>query len=718
MNRNTPRSGLTFCTIVSTNALAQARTLAGTLRVHHPDASLFVLLLDRPDGVIRPAAEAFTLLCLENLAGVDSPRHRFLAPPAELRGAVKPAWLLHLFENYGIRKLVYCPADLLLVKSVRRLEALLDRYPIIQGPDLTDDDEPTNRDSEPPALLALARGATAAAFLDGWKQRVEHGDVSPLAGVEPSWREVLPGSLRRLSIAAAGPYTWTTFDNGVVITDLMRRCYRQLDANAAATFGDPFVTTGRSFFAWLTSFGDSNLPPLLQAVYDERPDVRFHFPDVAGKDRNAFLHWMVTMGVRDYRFEPALLAAVAAPRAPAAVAAASAASITAGCYCPVSEPFGVNVLGLLQSEKGVGEHCRATARSLAAARIPMALNNYVDPGSANVDTSHTTFSTDNPYPINLVHINAVETPGLARAIPWYFKGRYNIGYWNWELEWFPEDWRGSFQFFDEIWAPSTFSQQSYQRRSPIPVHWLPIAVALPPCPRPRTVRRDRFGLARDAFVFLFAFDFHSLFARKNPLAAIEAFRRAFPRRRDVVLALKLHHGESAPLEFAEVVNACRGQANIRLFREVLCRDEMVGLLRLCDAYVGLHRSEGYGLPLVEAMALGKPVIATNYSGNVDFMNDSNSLPVRYRLVKLEQDYGPYRRGAVWAEPDVNHAAEQMRRVVEQPQFVAALAARARADVARTLSPQAVGERMRQRLLAVVQERTAVNDARFAARLAA
>jgi glycosyltransferase involved in cell wall biosynthesis len=571
------------------------------------------------------------------------------------------------------------------------------------GPNLADDDEPATPDADQPAVLALARGPAATAFLDGWQRRAERGDASPLPGSEPAWRETLPGCVRRLPVAANGPYTWTAFDNGVVITDLIRRCYRQLDPAVAAAFGEPFATAGPSFFAWLTSFAGAQLPPLLQAVYDERPDVRFHFPDVAGKDKQAFLHWMVTLGIRDYRFEPALLAAVAAPRQPAASA------LTAGRYRPVSEPFGVNVLGLLQSEKGVGEHCRATVRALAAAGLPLALNNYVDPGSVNVDTTHTVFSTENPYPINLIHINAVDTPALARALPWYFQGRYNIGYWNWELEWFPEDWRGSFQFFDEIWAPSTFSQQSYQRLSPIPVHWLPIAVALPPA-QPRTVRRERFGLARDAFVFLFAFDFHSLFARKNPLAAIEAFRRAFPRRRDVVLALKLHHGDSAPLEFAEVVNACRGQANIRLFREVLRRDEMVGLLRLCDAYVGLHRSEGYGLPLVEAMALGKPVIATNYSGNVDFMNDRNSFPVRYRLVTLDQDYGPYRRGAVWAEPDVDHAAEQMRRVVEQPLLSAEIAARARADVARTLGPQAVGERMRQRLTALMQQRAAARAA--------
>src|SRR5262249_33541663 len=152
--------------------------------------------------------------------------------------------------------------------------------------------------------------------------------------------------------------------------------------------------------------------------------------------------------------------------------------------------------------------------------------------------------------------------------------------------------------------------------------------------------------------------------RKNPLAAVEAFQRAFAGRRDVVLALKVNHAQAAPTEFAEVVTACRGQPNIRIVREILSREEMLGLLHACDAYVALHRSEGYGLPLAAGMGMGKPVIATNYSANVDFMNEGNSLPVRYRLVPIERTAGPYRRGAIWADPDVGHAAEQMRRVVE------------------------------------------------------
>ena len=486
------------------------------------------------------------------------------------------------------------------------------------------------------------------------------------------------------------PYGRGQFDNGVSVTELVRRCYLKLDLTAAAAFGDPLVTAGRSFFAYLTTSVGTTLPPLLREIYDERPDVRAFFPDVTGHDRDAFLHWASTIGIRDHNIDPALLG----------VPSAAKARTTLGGGC-ATELFGINLMGYFQSEKGVGEHSRGTIRSLQGGGIPYVLNNYVDHGSSNVDATYTDFTTENPYPVNLIILNPEAVPVLASESPKYLKGRYNIGYWNWELEWFPTEWRGAFKYFDEIWALSTFTRNSIARVSPIPVHALPAAIVVPPR-QAEAITRERLQLPPNAFLFLFAFDFHSHLARKNPLAVNEAFRRAFPTRRDVVLVLKTSRSKATPMEFSEVLLACRGQPNIRILREVLSRGEMYDLLRLCDAYVGLHRSEGFGLPLAEAMALAKPVIATDYSANVDFMNESNSYPVRYRMVAIEQDHGPYRKGAEWADPDVDHAAEQMRRVVEEPATARAVAARARADIARLYSPQAVGQQIRDRLTAILR----------------
>jgi glycosyltransferase involved in cell wall biosynthesis len=232
------------------------------------------------------------------------------------------------------------------------------------------------------------------------------------------------------------------------------------------------------------------------------------------------------------------------------------------------------------------------------------------------------------------------------------------------------------------------------------VYRIPFAIQLPAVP-PELVSRRRFALPQKAFVFLYAFDFHSYLARKNPMAILEAFRRAFGSRRDVVLALKTTHGDQVPASFAELVAACQGQDNIRILEQVLPREDMLALLQVCDAYVSLHRSEGFGLPLAEAMAAGKPVVATGYSSNVDFMTEANSLPVRYRRIAIDSDYGPYRRGAEWADPDVEHAAEQMRRLVDTPELAAQLGAKARADVERTLRPEVVGRLVQQRLSAIM-----------------
>ncbi len=701
MNQTRIASGLTFCTVVRHGQLSRAHALADSVHAHHPDAPLFVLVLDPPTGGVD-GGESFTIVGLEDLGLPDLTRLRFLCSASKLARVAKPYLLTHLLAR-GARKLVYADPGLILADNLRSVERRLTRHAIIMAPHLAVLDG-TAEDVGPgdPPFVALARGTTADAYLSWWRDIEGAGDGEREWWTGPVWIDPVPSVIRRDSPSSRKqPYGWGQFDNGVAVTELVRRCFLKL-GSAAAAFGDPLVTAGQSFFTYLTTPGESNLLPLLREIYDERPDIRVHFPDVAGRDRDAFLSWAATLGARDQGLDPVLLGA---PPSPCETRGATLASGS-----PVSERFGINLLGFFQSEKGMGEHCRATARSLQAVNVPFALNNWVDPGSANVDTTFYDFNSDNPYPVNLIHLNASDAPYFAREMPGYLQGRYNIGYWNWELEWFPEAWRGSFQYFDEIWAPSTFTRDSIARVSPIPVHTMPIAIPTAPT---GSANRARFRLPPHAFLFLFAFDFHSFFARKNPLAVVEAFRRAFPTRRDVVLVLKLVHWESVPMDFAEVLTACRGQPNIRILREVLSRGEMYDLLRLCDAYVGLHRSEGFGLPLAEAMALGKPVIATDYSANVDFMNESNSYPVRYRMVAIEKDHGPYRKGAEWADPNVDHAAEQMRRVVEEPTAAWLVAARARADIARLLSPQAIGQKIRDRLTAILHRGAAAHDARFA-----
>src|SRR5262249_14838726 len=221
------------------------------------------------------------------------------------------------------------------------------------------------------------------------------------------------------------------------------------------------------------------------------------------------------------------------------------------------------------------------------------------------------------------------------------------------------------------------------------------------------VGREYFGLPDGPTIFLFVFDVHSVLARKNPSGLIEAFERAFGHDEDVRLVLKLVHGDES------VRRTLLGQAadpRVILIDRVLDRPELNSLVVVSDCYVSLHRSEGFGVTMAEAMALGKPVIATGYSANMDFMNAGNSFPVRYELVRLQGDHGSYPEGSTWAEPDVEHAAELMRLVYESPARAREVALRGERDIWRYLSPASVGERIRERLIAIHQERSRLASA--------
>ena len=270
---------------------------------------------------------------------------------------------------------------------------------------------------------------------------------------------------------------------------------------------------------------------------------------------------------------------------------------------------------------------------------------------------------------------------------------YRIGYWYWELETIPEHWQAQADQVDEIWAATSFVGNALKERFDLPVH-----VIMPGLEHPVFVRRSRahFGLPEGTFLFLFTFHMASIMERKNPLGLIEAFITAFSKDDGVGLVLKTSFGHLYPEQLAELRAACVGY-NVITIDALYSEGDVLALMDVCDAYVSLHRSEGYGLTMAEAMLLGKPVIATGYSGNLDFMTEETSLLVRYKLVTLDRDYPPYKAGTRWAHASLTHAAECMRKVRDNPEWARAIGVKAKVDLATRMSFKTSGGKVAARI---------------------
>lgn len=281
---------------------------------------------------------------------------------------------------------------------------------------------------------------------------------------------------------------------------------------------------------------------------------------------------------------------------------------------------------------------------------------------------------------------------------------YRIAYWYWEFDSIPESWIAHANKVDEVWAATEFVARGLRSRLSIPVRTLFPGVKLAPYQRRE---RAYFGLSNEPFTFLFMFHMMSVMERKNPLGLIRAFKMAFRPDESVRLVLKSSYGDRHPTQLQALRDAAAG-ANIVVIDEVYSPGDVLSLMDACDVYVSLHRSEGLGLTMAEAMLMGKPVIATNFSGNVDFMDDSNSLLVPYELVKLGWPIPPYDAHLEWAEPSVEQAARHMRQVFENQSWARELGERGKRSAETNLSLHAAGERIAQRL----EEIRVLRSARF------
>ncbi|MBW4719537.1 FkbM family methyltransferase [Saccharothrix obliqua] len=481
------------------------------------------------------------------------------------------------------------------------------------------------------------------------------------------------------------PYGFAKMADGTRLTPAVRKLFR--DAWVKAERDDEPLPPhafgadgGAALREWLAAPPDDApagtvLNRLTTALWEGRPDLRAAFPRPHGRDAAPFRAWCGTSGVTEESLPDWALPAE--PVEPAE---------------PVDE-FGVNVVGYLTAELGVGELGRIAHDAIARAGVPV--SSVVEDRLVSSRTGMPEPDTkgDPRYPITLLSVNADQTQAVLENRPHVGHHRYRIGLWAWELEQFPGWMHSAFHLVDEVWTISEFCREAIAKHTAKPVKAIPMPVRDPgPVDRPERAPGDPVR-------FLFAFDFLSIGERKNPWGVLEAFQRAFPDRDDVRLVLKAVNGAKRP----DVAERLRVRAmedpRVELVERYLTVQELNDLYAASDCYVSLHRSEGFGLTVAEAMARAIPVISTDYSSTAEFVDERTGWPIPYRLVEVGRGNEPYEADSLWADPDLDAAARAMREVADDPAEAARRGRAAREHILRTRSMDRaakwMGEQLRQ-----------------------
>lgn len=476
-------------------------------------------------------------------------------------------------------------------------------------------------------------------------------------------------------------YGYEDFGERKKIPSSIRRLYRE-DCIAASKLGielDP----PKNWQEWATSksLESGSLSRILFSIWKSRPDLQRRFPEATGRDSEGLINWAKKYGVEQNVIDSDLL--VINDLEPNTMQNAS------------GNKRGLNLVGYLQGELGVGQSARLILSAAKKIGIPVNSINYTRLTSRQNENYQGTDSQEF-FRLTISVINADQFEIWVNDFgPNRLKKKNVIGVWAWETEDFPKSYHKAFKFVDEIWAVSKFVRDSIAKNTNKPVFVIPTPINTPN--EIEELNRESIGLPKKAKYNLFIFDYMSVFNRKNPLGLVTAHTLAFPDADGPFLVIKSTNGDKDPENRELLRHAVSNRKDIILIEDYISREQITSLIAECEAYVSLHRSEGYGLTIAEALSLAKPVIATDYSGNLDFMSKQSSILVPYKLIEVGNNSFPYDPKSYWADPDLTFASEQIRHIYLDSKFAKELGAKGQEFVVTNFSEKQASEFIQSRL---------------------
>ncbi|WP_100614782.1 glycosyltransferase family 4 protein [Confluentibacter citreus] len=352
--------------------------------------------------------------------------------------------------------------------------------------------------------------------------------------------------------------------------------------------------------------------------------------------------------------------------------------------------LGLNVVGYTDAMSGLGEAVRLNIQAAEKLDIPLNIINYE---KVKYESS---YQYSFPYTINLVQISLNDLDRFFSVIdPGFFNDRYTILFLIWESEYIPQNLKKNINLFNEIWTASTYCKDLFQNvfNGPIITVPHPVEVNLKPVQNQNALTL----FDKNKFSFLFIFSYHSSIERKNPFFLMEAFSKAFGNNDNVELIIKTVGAEKFKKSERHLHRFISDKKNIKIINADMNKNSVNHLINDCDCYVSMHHSEGFGLTLAEAMCLGKPAVATNYSGNTEFMNENNSFLVDYELGFIMNPDINFSSKTLWANPIMEHAIKKLKEVYENMELRNEKAMNAQRFVKEKLSLYSVGSIMSERL---------------------